>query len=288
MTLPITHNNFKFIPSIVDGGSGLNIISRKLYDEWNLPKIEEAPFSIKLADQSRVSPLGLMNNVPIRIVGVCFLVAFVVMNLPPHSSSYSIPLRRMWLKVVAIMHDWKNNTLMLQSRYGLVKVNLWDGRIRHVIPRGLEPSSSTSMTTHTTLDSQIPSELGSDYVMNWIEALATIYCLMLGIETSFEEIDRVSATRSLEEVPLPKTPEEMLKAFKDDELKEGQREEGILHLNYLAKVDSLEEVDLRKEEAKAKHNIPNKRESNGVLTEHLAEKELKAKLQEDADQEPIP
>ena len=105
--------------------------------------------------------------------------------------------------------------------------------------------------------------------MNWVEALATIDCLMLGIETPFEEIDKVTTTRSLEEVPLPETPEEMLKVFKDDELKEEQHEEGILHLSYLAEVESLEEVTLRKEEAKAKHNVPKRRESNGVLIEHL-------------------
>ena len=65
VTLPVTHKNCKPIPSIVDGGSGINIISRRLYDEWNLPTMEEAPFSIKLADQSRITPLGLVKNVPV-------------------------------------------------------------------------------------------------------------------------------------------------------------------------------------------------------------------------------
>ena len=191
MILPVTHKNYKPIPSIVDGGSGINIISRRLYDEWNLPKMEEAPFSIKLADQSRVSPLGLVKNVPVRIAGVRFLVAFVVMNLPAHSSSYSILLGRPWLRVAIVIHDWKNNTLMLQSRDGAVKVNLRDGKVRPVIPRGSEPSSSTSTTTHTSIDSQLPSELSSDYVMNWVEALATIDCLMMNVEMPLEEMDKV-------------------------------------------------------------------------------------------------
>ena len=220
VTLPVTHKNCKPIPSIVDSGSGINIISRKFYDEWNLPKMEEAPFSIKLADQSRVSPLGLVKNVPVRIVRVHFLVAFVVMNLPPHSSSYSILLGRPWLKVVAVMHDWKNNTLMLQSREGAVKVDLKDGRIRPIIPRGSEPSSSASTATHTSMDSQIPFELSLDYVMNWVEALATIDCLILSLEKPLQEEPGTILARSQVTQPLLESPEEMLEIFKADELRE--------------------------------------------------------------------
>ena len=140
----MTHKNNKSISSIVDGGSGINIISHKLYNEWNLPPMEPAPFTIKLADQSKVAPLGLVKNVPVRIAGIRFLVAFVVMTLPSHSSSYSILLGRPWLRAASVMHDWKNGTLLLQSREGAVKVNLKEGKIRPIIPRNSEPSSSAS------------------------------------------------------------------------------------------------------------------------------------------------
>ena len=46
--LPITHKNCNPITSIVDGGLGINIIARKLYDVWELPKMEPTPFPIKL------------------------------------------------------------------------------------------------------------------------------------------------------------------------------------------------------------------------------------------------
>jgi len=61
------------------------------------------------------------------MAGVRFLVTFIVMNLPSHSSSFFIILGRSWLKVVARMHDWKNNTLLLQSPDGAIKVNMKDG-----------------------------------------------------------------------------------------------------------------------------------------------------------------
>ena len=47
--LPITYKNCNPIASIVDGGSSINIIAKKLYESWDLPKMESAPFSIKLA-----------------------------------------------------------------------------------------------------------------------------------------------------------------------------------------------------------------------------------------------
>ena len=67
--------------------------------------MESATFSIKLADQRRVTPLGLVKNVPMRVSRIMFLIAFVVMDLPLHSSSFSILLGRPSLKVVAIMLD---------------------------------------------------------------------------------------------------------------------------------------------------------------------------------------
>ena len=109
--LPITYKAYSAVSSIVDGGSGINIIAKKLYDAWDLPKMEPAPFSIKLADQRRVTPLGLVKNVPVKVAGIRFLIAFVVMDLPLHSSSFSVLLGRPWLKAVTVMHDWKNNTL---------------------------------------------------------------------------------------------------------------------------------------------------------------------------------
>lgn len=45
--LSVTHKNYQPIPSIVDRGSGINIISQRFYDEWNMPTMEKAPFSYK-------------------------------------------------------------------------------------------------------------------------------------------------------------------------------------------------------------------------------------------------
>ena len=60
--LPISYKTYNVVSSIIDGGSCINSIAKKLYDAWELPKMEPAPFSIKLVDQRRVTPLGLVKK----------------------------------------------------------------------------------------------------------------------------------------------------------------------------------------------------------------------------------
>jgi len=59
--------------------------------------------------------------------------------------------------------------------------------------------------------------------VNWVEALAMIDCSMMKVAMPLEEMDKVfkpSITRSVDEVPQPKTAEEMLNGFQMDEIKE--------------------------------------------------------------------
>ena len=70
-------------------------------------------------------------------------------------------------------------------------MNLKDGKVRPFIPRGSEPSSLASTATHTSVDSQLPSELSYDYVMNWVEALATIDFLMMNVAIPLEIMYKV-------------------------------------------------------------------------------------------------
>jgi len=58
------------------------------------------------------------------------------MDLPSHNSSFFILLGRPWLKEANVIHDWKNDTLLLQSHDGTVKVNLKDEKVQPMIPIG--------------------------------------------------------------------------------------------------------------------------------------------------------
>jgi hypothetical protein len=51
------------------------------------------------------------------------MMSLVVMDLPKHNSSFLTLLGKPRFKVIASLHDWRNNTLQFQSRDGAV-VNL--------------------------------------------------------------------------------------------------------------------------------------------------------------------
>ena len=48
--------------ALLDGGSGVNILLEFLYIQLKLPKLEEAPFLLKMSDQRRVQPLGILKK----------------------------------------------------------------------------------------------------------------------------------------------------------------------------------------------------------------------------------
>lgn len=178
------------VHAIVDGGSGVNIIFHETYDKWGLPPLEKAPYTTKLADQSRVTLVGLAHDVPIRLVGVRFIMSFTVTDLPRHSSSFLALLGIPWLKVAVALHDWRNNTLQFQSKDGAVKFYLKDGKIRPIVPRGSEPSSSSYTASMDSRVSQLPSGMSSEYCMNWMPVLALIYCntILVEVITDTEEV----------------------------------------------------------------------------------------------------
>jgi len=86
------------------------------------------------------------------------------------------------------MHDWKNDTLLLQSHDGVVKVNLKDGCIQPMISRG---SETIFIRINCHVDSKVPSNISLDYVMNWVEALATIDFLGVDIFDPIGEVKKV-------------------------------------------------------------------------------------------------
>ena len=49
------HYNAEVIDTtLVDGGSGVNILREFMYKKMNLPVLEEVPFQLKMADQRRI------------------------------------------------------------------------------------------------------------------------------------------------------------------------------------------------------------------------------------------
>ncbi|KAL3678283.1 hypothetical protein R1sor_021239 [Riccia sorocarpa] len=95
------------LPNIlVDGGSGANVISAQLYSKLKGLQLLHAPFNLKMADQRRVLPLGVIKELPIRIGDMSFQIDAVV--LPVSASGEQVPmiLGRPWLRKNKIRQEW--------------------------------------------------------------------------------------------------------------------------------------------------------------------------------------
>ena len=106
------------IPNVLlDGGSGVNIITDTLMEKLGIGKqLEVAPFTIKMADQRKVMPLGIIKNLKITIGGLTFKITVTVMKMENQENCYSMLLGRPWLKQARAKHDWGKSQLVLYQK----------------------------------------------------------------------------------------------------------------------------------------------------------------------------
>ena len=118
---------------LLDGGSGVNIIPESTCRSLNLLKWDPAPFQVKMADQRRVQPLGILRKLQISVGGLPFLANFVVLRLENSDCSYPMMLGRPWLRAAKVKQLWGTDTIVIKG--GKKKVRLQMGA-KKVIPPG--------------------------------------------------------------------------------------------------------------------------------------------------------
>ncbi len=68
-------------------------------------------------------PLGIIKNLKIHIYGIPYITTFTMLKNSVVESSYSMLLRRPWLKDAKVTHDWGNNVIIVQGN-GTIRVIL--------------------------------------------------------------------------------------------------------------------------------------------------------------------
>jgi len=71
---------------------------------------------VKMADQKKVWPLGLIKNLKIDLVGYVCKISIIVLNMENGIEAYSMLLGRPWLKQGKMHHNWGDNTITITSR----------------------------------------------------------------------------------------------------------------------------------------------------------------------------
>ena len=121
-TIKVEFDGRIFEEVLLDGGSGVNILPEIVYLSMAVQKLEPAPFQVKMADQRRLQPLGILKDQRITISGLHFIVNFVVLRMQAKEISYPMLLGRPWFKTAKVRQDWGENIVMI--RQGRKKIQL--------------------------------------------------------------------------------------------------------------------------------------------------------------------
>jgi hypothetical protein len=90
---------------LMDGGSGVNVISMATCRQLGITKWEPCKFWLRMANGSSVRPIGIILDLEMVVQGHMFTISVVIMDLP-HQDAYPILLGRLWLRSARMKHDW--------------------------------------------------------------------------------------------------------------------------------------------------------------------------------------
>ncbi len=80
-----------------------------------LPKPKLAPYNQRMVDQTTIKPMGLIRDLKICVHDIPYITTFIILHNSVVDSSYSMLLRRPWLKDVKMTHDWGSNYVTIQG-----------------------------------------------------------------------------------------------------------------------------------------------------------------------------
>jgi hypothetical protein len=86
-----------------------------------LSKPKPTPYNLRMADQTTIKLVGLIKDLKIYIHGIPYITIFIVLQNSVVDSSYSMLLKRPWLKDVKMALDWGSNIIILQGN-GIIKI----------------------------------------------------------------------------------------------------------------------------------------------------------------------
>jgi hypothetical protein len=77
---------------LLDGGFGINIITKKLRWKLGLPKPKPTPYNMGMANQITTKPMGLIKDLKIHVHGIPYIATFIILRNSVVDSGYSMLL----------------------------------------------------------------------------------------------------------------------------------------------------------------------------------------------------
>src|SRR5450759_4712038 len=151
----------------VDGGSGVNIMIADTAQALGFTHFESTPKFLRMADQSRVVPVGILMGISVVIGDKPFRLTFIILE-PSTPSSYPMLLGRPWLYRAQVNTSWGKKTFT----FGNPKTTITWETIVHQGETSGSDTGYTSDESMSTVDSQwLEVDKGGDTSSEDSEAL---------------------------------------------------------------------------------------------------------------------
>ena len=109
----------------VDGGSSVNLMTADTMKKLGLSNLLPTDLLLRMADHSKVLPVGVLVNVDTNIAGIIYKIDYVVFQLKSSTLSYSILLGRPWLFDAKARNDWGRSTLTIGRRRNKIVLQMY-------------------------------------------------------------------------------------------------------------------------------------------------------------------
>jgi hypothetical protein len=106
-----------------DGGSDVNIIFESLKKKLRFKRPQSIPFMVRMVNQRKVQPIGLIRNLKINLTGCDYKISVNVLNMENEVEVYSMLLGWPWLKLAKTHHNWSDSTFTITSGEQIVTLN---------------------------------------------------------------------------------------------------------------------------------------------------------------------
>ncbi|XP_073017834.1 uncharacterized protein [Primulina eburnea] len=108
--------------AICDSGASVNIMPSSLYEKLGLSRIKPTGLSLQMADKSVRTPLGVVEDVELKIDKIRLLADFVVLDIH-NSQNVQVILGRPLLAAVGAIIDVKRGKMTMEVEGQLVEIN---------------------------------------------------------------------------------------------------------------------------------------------------------------------
>jgi hypothetical protein len=127
-TIPCVIGNVIFKRALCDLGASISVMLKHVYNSINLEPLIKTSILIQLTDHSFVYPLGVIEDVLVKIDSLVIPRDFYILDMECDSSNNNTPILfgRPFLKTVNTKIDYGKDTLSMEVREEVIEFNFHD------------------------------------------------------------------------------------------------------------------------------------------------------------------